>query len=101
MPPSGAVTSMYFPWPTSHLVRSRQVSMSIRRSASGPLACTVQLRAHGETHPATAWLDGGRLRIRLREPARAVARGQAAVLYHGDLVLGSATIDAAHANVPA
>ena len=68
---------------------------------AAPLDCTVQLRAHGETHPATAWLDGGRLRIRLREPARAVARGQAAVLYHGDLVLGSATIDAAHANVPA
>jgi tRNA-specific 2-thiouridylase len=70
---------------------------------AAPLDCTVQLRAHGETHPAAAWLEGagGPLRIRLREPARAVARGQAAVLYDGDLVLGSATVDATHANAPA
>ncbi len=64
---------------------------------AAPLACAVQLRAHGETHPATAWPDGGALRIRLGEPARGVARGQAAVLYDGDLVLGSGTIDATHA----
>jgi len=61
---------------------------------AAPLDCTVQLRAHGETHPATAWLDGDALRIRLHEPARGVAKGQAAVLYDGDLVLGSGTIAA-------
>ena len=66
-----------------------------------PLDCTVQLRAHGQTHPATAWPEGDVLRIRLHEPARAVAPGQAAVLYHGDLVLGSGTIHAAHAATPA
>jgi tRNA-specific 2-thiouridylase len=71
----------------------------------GPLECLVQLRAHGEPHPATAWPDGpgldgtaldgtGLLRIALRRPARGVARGQAAVLYRGDTVLGSATISA-------
>ncbi|MGC1284145.1 MAG: aminomethyltransferase beta-barrel domain-containing protein, partial [Streptosporangiaceae bacterium] len=38
------------------------------------------------------WLDGGTLRIRLSQPARGVARGQAAVLYDGNVVLGSATI---------
>jgi tRNA-specific 2-thiouridylase len=52
------------------------------------------LRAHGEVHPATAAPDGARLRIRLRAPARGVARGQAAVLYDGDTVLGSGTITA-------
>ncbi len=57
-----------------------------------PIDCLVQLRAHGEQHRASAWLDGGTLRIRLGEPARGVARGQAAVLYDGDAVLGSATI---------
>jgi tRNA-specific 2-thiouridylase len=36
------------------------------------------------------------LRIRLAQPARGVARGQAAVLYDGDVVLGSATITRAH-----
>ena len=61
---------------------------------SEPRDCLVQLRAHGEIHPAAAWLDGEELRIRLRAPARAVARGQAAVLYDGDTVLGSGTITA-------
>jgi tRNA-uridine 2-sulfurtransferase len=54
----------------------------------------VQLRAHGEVYPATCWLEDGALRIRLHCPARGVARGQAAVLYDGDVVLGSATISA-------
>jgi tRNA-specific 2-thiouridylase len=57
-------------------------------------ACLVQLRAHGEAHPATARLDGDLLLIRLQAPARGVARGQAAVLYDGDTVLGSGTITA-------
>jgi tRNA U34 2-thiouridine synthase MnmA/TrmU len=57
-----------------------------------PRDCRVQLRAHGEVHDCTASLDGDALRIRMREPARGVAKGQAAVLYDGDTVLGSATI---------
>jgi tRNA-specific 2-thiouridylase len=59
--------------------------------------CLVQLRAHGDAHPCTAWLQGDVLRIRLHSPARGVAKGQAAVLYDGDTVLGSATISAASA----
>jgi tRNA-specific 2-thiouridylase len=59
----------------------------------GPVRCAVQLRAHGEAHPATATpAAGGRIQITLDTPARGVAPGQAAVLYDGDLVLGSATI---------
>ena len=59
-----------------------------------PRECLAQLRAHGEIHACTAGLDGGELRIRLHHPARGVAKGQAAVLYDGDTVLGSATISA-------
>ena len=59
-----------------------------------PRECLVQLRAHGEVHACTAWLDGDAVRIRLHHPARGVARGQAAVLYDADKVLGSATISA-------
>ena len=63
--------------------------------ATGELACGVQLRAHGEEHPATAEaLPGGRVRIRLARRARGVAAGQAAVLYAGTRVVGSATITA-------
>jgi tRNA-uridine 2-sulfurtransferase len=57
-----------------------------------PRECLVQLRAHGEALGATAWLSGGELRIRLHTPARGVAAGQAAVLYDGTTVLGSAAI---------
>jgi tRNA-uridine 2-sulfurtransferase len=61
---------------------------------AGALDCQVQLRAHGPVCQATAWHDGesGAVQIRLREPARGIAPGQAAVLYEGDTVLGSATI---------
>jgi len=59
-----------------------------------PRDCLVQLRAHGEVHACTAWLDedADRLHVRLHRPVRGVAKGQAAVLYDGDVVLGSATI---------
>ena len=62
-----------------------------------PVDCLVQLRAHGEVHPCTARLDGDAVRLRLHHPARGVAKGQAAVLYSGDTVLGSATISATSA----
>jgi tRNA-specific 2-thiouridylase len=61
---------------------------------AGPLECKVQLRAHGEVHDCVAWVQGDALRIRLHAPARGVAKGQAAVLYDGETVLGSATIAA-------
>ena len=51
--------------------------------------CLVQLRAHGDVHGCTAWLDGDAVRIRLHRPARGVAKGQAAVLYDGDTVLAA------------
>jgi len=64
-----------------------------------PRDCLVQLRAHGEVHPCTAWLDGDNLCVRLARPARGIAKGQAAALYDGDTVLGSATISGASAVV--
>ena len=60
----------------------------------------VQLRAHGDVHACMAWLEGDALRIRLHHPSRGVAKGQAAVLYDGDTVLGSATISGTSAVAP-
>jgi tRNA-specific 2-thiouridylase len=60
---------------------------------AGPLDCLAQLRAHGSVVPVTAELVGDELRVRLAVPARGVAPGQAVVLYDGDRVIGSATID--------
>ena len=62
-----------------------------------PVDCLVQLRAHGEVHACTAWLEEDAVRIRLHHPARGVAKGQAAVLYAGDTVLGSGTVSATSA----
>ena len=62
---------------------------------AAPFDCLVQLRAHGEVHPAVCTAAGDGVRISLREPARGIAPGQAAVFYDGDAVLGSATIAAA------
>ncbi|WP_067818729.1 tRNA 2-thiouridine(34) synthase MnmA [Actinomadura kijaniata] len=62
---------------------------------AGPIGCQVQLRAHGEVYDCVAEPAAAGLRIRLASPAKGVAAGQAAVLYEGDRVLGSATISEA------
>ena len=58
----------------------------------GPTRCTAQVRAHGPDLPARAELVAGELRVELDTPLRAVAPGQAVVLYDGTRVLGSATV---------
>jgi tRNA-specific 2-thiouridylase len=74
----------------------RQIWVSREPPARGErIECEVQLRAHGEVYPCVAWMEGESLRISLLRAARAVARGQAAVLYDGDTVLGSGTISQA------
>ncbi len=67
---------------------------------AGPVDCVVQLRAHGEVHAAVCEPDGDLVEIRLRDPARGIAPGQAAVFYDGDAVLGSATIVTARPGCP-
>jgi tRNA-specific 2-thiouridylase len=57
--------------------------------------CTVQLRAHGMTSPATVTVAGSAVTAALGVPQQGVAAGQALVMYDGDVVLGSATITAA------
>jgi len=64
-------------------------------SGSPPAAaldCTAQLRAHGAVAPASVAVSPDRIEVRLRDPVRGVAAGQAVVLYDGDTVLGSATV---------
>ena len=58
------------------------------------LPCTVQLRAHGAEHRARVEVDGSTdtVRIQLLDPAQGIAPGQAAVIYDGTRVVGSATI---------
>jgi tRNA-specific 2-thiouridylase len=55
---------------------------------------TVQLRAHGAEHRAVVDVQGDAVEIELRDPAEGIAPGQAAVVYDGTRVVGSATITA-------
>ena len=57
----------------------------------------VQLRAHGQEHRATVTVvptdsTDGLVEIELHDPAQGIAPGQAAVIYDGTRVVGSATI---------
>jgi tRNA-specific 2-thiouridylase len=64
---------------------------------SGPLPINgqpvhVQIRAHGEALPAVVEIVDEVVTVKLSENIRGVAAGQAAVLYDGTRVIGSATI---------
>lgn len=62
-------------------------------SAPGePLACTVQLRAHGAEHAAIVRVADSQVYVDLLQPASGIAPGQACVIYDGSRVVGSATI---------
>jgi tRNA-specific 2-thiouridylase len=62
---------------------------------SEPFGCAAQVRAHGEAVAAIATPVDGGLVVDLTTPLRGVAPGQTVVLYDGDAVIGSATIDTA------
>jgi tRNA-specific 2-thiouridylase len=53
----------------------------------------AQVRAHGQALPCSYKFDGESLTATLDEPLYGLAAGQALVIYDGDRVVGSATID--------
>lgn len=58
-----------------------------------PVRATVRVRhTKWENPPCTAYIDGDTVRIQCDEPVRAPARGQSAVLYDADRVLGGGFI---------
>ncbi|GAA1161931.1 tRNA 2-thiouridine(34) synthase MnmA [Nocardioides aquiterrae] len=90
-PVSGTVTV----GPRERLAVRRLTGVRPRWCGTAPtdLSGTVQLRAHGAELPARVRV-GDAVEIELLEPAYGVAPGQAAVLYDGTRVVGSATIAA-------
>jgi tRNA-uridine 2-sulfurtransferase len=59
-----------------------------------PYAVTARIRHGGADVPAVITpADGGRVRVRFVEPARAAAPGQAIAFYDGDVVVGGAVIE--------
>lgn len=64
-----------------------------RSGLTAPAAVTAKTRYSQREAEATAEpLSGGRVRLRFREPQRAVTPGQFAVLYDGDAVVGGGVI---------
>ncbi len=58
-----------------------------------PLRVCARVRYNQPEQPATVYqLDGDTIRVVFDEPQRAVAKGQAVVLYQGDVVVGGGTI---------
>ena len=67
-----------------------------------PMRVTVKIRyAHPGTEASLEALPGGRARIVLDEPQRAVTPGQAAVFYDGDRVVGGGWIVRKPSLIPA
>ncbi|WP_029290163.1 tRNA 2-thiouridine(34) synthase MnmA, partial [Cellulomonas sp. HZM] len=62
-----------------------------------PLACHVQVRAHGAPVPAVVRTVRDDVEVVLDEPLRGVAPGQSLVVYAGSRVLGQATVTGARA----
>ena len=77
-------------------VPSRKVSVDARedtRPYTSELEAVVKIRYSHPGTPATLTpFNGGRARIRLHEPQKAVTPGQAAVFYQNDVVLGGGWI---------
>ena len=58
-----------------------------------PMRIKAKVRYNQSEQPATAFeLPDGRLKVVFDEPQRAISKGQAVVLYDGDIVVGGATI---------
>lgn len=69
--------------------------------ASLPTRAAVRVRYRHEPAPARVEADGpGRARVTFEGPVRAVTRGQIAVLYDGDVVLGGGRITRALGRAP-
>jgi tRNA-specific 2-thiouridylase len=95
-PVSGTVTV----GPRERLAVDRLTGVRPRWCGAAPerVEGTVQLRAHGEEHPAVVTVTGAgddqRVEVELGVPAYGIAPGQAVVVYDGTRVVGSATIAA-------
>jgi tRNA-uridine 2-sulfurtransferase len=74
------------------LVADRVSWVAGRPPADGPFEAAVRIRYRGEDAPAVIEPTADGVRVEFREPQRAVAPGQSAVIYRGDEVLGGGRI---------
>ena len=69
------------------------VNFILVEALTEPFRCTCQTRYHQQDVPCTLYpLGGGRVRVEFDKPHRAISRGQSAVFYDGDTVVGGGII---------
>ena len=62
--------------------------------AGDGIRCKARIRYSQRETPATVFSEGdGRIRLEFDEPVRAVTKGQAVVMYDGDIVMGGGIIE--------
>ena len=91
-----AATNTVVAGPDSHLYRrtlvAREVNWSGISEPAGPLRLAVKIRYRNPAAPAVVTPLPGGARVTFDEPQRAIARGQWAVFYDGDILVGGGVI---------
>jgi len=73
---------------------AKDVNLILYDELTGPIEVEAQVRYNGRPAPATLTpLPGGAVKVHFRSPQRSITPGQAVVFYHGDCLVGGATID--------
>lgn len=74
-------------------LKAQNVNIVSGEDFTTPTRCKAKIRYKHEEQPATAWqTEDGLLHVKFDEPQRAITKGQAVVLYDGDVVLGGGEI---------
>jgi tRNA-specific 2-thiouridylase len=77
----------------SRTLEAEDINLIAFERLSRPVKATAKIRYSHTSQPATVWqVDEDRLHIEFDEPQKAIAAGQAVVLYDGEAVLGGGTI---------
>ncbi|HET9953599.1 MAG TPA: tRNA 2-thiouridine(34) synthase MnmA [Polyangiaceae bacterium] len=71
---------------------ARLEELSLAAGVELPLRCEVQVRYRGQPYPASVFMAAEGARVAFDGPVRAVAKGQYAVFYDGERVLGGGLI---------
>ena len=85
------------------LCRSEELFTSVLEAADvnlisvdridAPMRVCAKVRYRQKEQPATVTqLENGHIRVEFDQPQRAITKGQAVVLYDGDIVVGGGTI---------
>ena len=71
---------------------AEDISFISIKEINEPIRVSAKVRYNQKEQPATVERDGDRLHIVFDEPQRAICKGQAVVLYDGDIVVGGGKI---------